>query len=325
MIPINNKDLDSIALEHFEAIETHLNNRKTKFSYLDIEEWISSNLIKAELDENDNSQSYTFREIVLANPRTLTEIINSYRGSTFYNNSENTGPEFPDEILYIRKNLYGINFANSSKYLVGTEYNASSLIEKLNVNLCPYCNRNYINNLRHSSGMLKRTSHVDHFHNKKDYPFLAMSFYNLIPSCYSCNHVKSDDDITYTPYNTNYKANDLLKFQTILRSSDLVSDTSGFEIEIIPLNDIIVENIDKFGLNTLYQLHKDIALEIIRKSYIYTNEMIDDLFINFPELLTDEEKKRLIFGFYANEDDFGKRSLSKFSSDIYKEFNPSSP
>lgn len=33
----------------------------------------------------------------------------------------------------------------------------------------------------------KTTAHLDHFYPKSDYPFLALSLYNFVPSCQICN------------------------------------------------------------------------------------------------------------------------------------------
>ncbi|MFX8327742.1 hypothetical protein ABTL71_18955, partial [Acinetobacter baumannii] len=49
---------------------------------------------------------------------------------------------------------------------------------------CPYCNRSYI---YYISRRKEIKPQIDHFFPKSKYPFLAMSFYNLIPSCQTCN------------------------------------------------------------------------------------------------------------------------------------------
>ena len=56
------------------------------------------------------------------------------------------------------------------------------------VKVCPYCNREEIHNANYH-----KTSEFDHFIPKgfKDkYPLFALSYYNLIPSCKNCNHIK---------------------------------------------------------------------------------------------------------------------------------------
>ena len=65
-----------------------------------------------------------------------------------------------------------------------------SLCDDLGIKVCPYCNRSYIHTLKHH-GVRPQ---YDHFFSKIKYPYLAVSLYNLIPSCSICNQAKSDID-----------------------------------------------------------------------------------------------------------------------------------
>lgn len=51
--------------------------------------------------------------------------------------------------------------------------------------ICPYCNQNFAFTLAAVDGEFRPT--LDHFYPKAQYPFLALSLYNLVPSCYTCN------------------------------------------------------------------------------------------------------------------------------------------
>jgi hypothetical protein len=66
-----------------------------------------------------------------------------------------------------------------------TTYNAYDLAQKLKVNVCSYCNRNYTFTIRNKSSKSTRPD-FDHFYDKGTHPILALSFYNLIPSCILC-------------------------------------------------------------------------------------------------------------------------------------------
>ena len=63
---------------------------------------------------------------------------------------------------------------------------------KRNVTVCPYCNRQYVFTVIPSKGRVR--PQFDHYFPKKDYPYLALSLYNLIPSCSICNMAKSSLD-----------------------------------------------------------------------------------------------------------------------------------
>lgn len=69
------------------------------------------------------------------------------------------------------------------------ESSAYWLQRQLEVKVCPYCNRMYTTTL---FGKNKIRPDFDHFYPKSEYPYLAVSLFNLIPSCSMCNRKKSD-------------------------------------------------------------------------------------------------------------------------------------
>jgi len=83
--------------------------------------------------------------------------------------------------LNIFKTLYDyfIKIKETKFKIDNKPYNAYELIKKLNLSVCPYCNRNTIYNLKNNT---KRTSELDHFYPQSKYPYFALSFYNLVPS-----------------------------------------------------------------------------------------------------------------------------------------------
>ncbi len=63
---------------------------------------------------------------------------------------------------------------------------------------CPYCNENPINIIDVSDEedeeqLLRAYLDLDHFYSKSKNPFFALSFFNLIPSCHSCNAIEKRD------------------------------------------------------------------------------------------------------------------------------------
>lgn len=60
--------------------------------------------------------------------------------------------------------------------------------------LCPYCNRNYTHTV-FEGNEFKGRPELDHFLPKSIFPFFAVSLFNLIPVCHSCNHSKSDESV----------------------------------------------------------------------------------------------------------------------------------
>lgn len=74
--------------------------------------------------------------------------------------------------------------------VVGAELNPAYWLQsKLCVKVCPYCNRMYTTTLY---GKKRIRPDFDHFYPKSRYPYLAVSLFNLIPTCNICNKAKFD-------------------------------------------------------------------------------------------------------------------------------------
>lgn len=215
------------------------------------------------------------------------------------------------------------------KFKEEKEYHAYKLVKNLGIKTCSYCNRNYISFVKNDEK--KTRPQLDHFYPKAIYPFLACSFYNLIPSCSACNHMKSDDD-SYKdekdgklvhPYNVkdgdftfSYTLNDL----KITEIFDTNKKDINFEYEEsigITLNTKYSQNNAYFQLETIYQNHKDIVIELILKEINYPKSYINELIKN--GFGTEEEIYRFIFSNYLENDKLHQRPLSKLTKDIVEE------
>lgn len=82
------------------------------------------------------------------------------------------------------------------------------IVQIMGVEVCPYCNRNFVENYvtRKENGQRKAyfKGDLDHYYSKEEIPALALSFFNLVPSCKVCNHEKSDSTKrTFYPFYDN--------------------------------------------------------------------------------------------------------------------------
>ena len=218
------------------------------------------------------------------------------------------------------------------------------IIDLKNISVCPYCNRNYINSTykvftcnncnqdllvidgtkkecpgckQEINGQTKvvNTAQLDHFFPKDSYPLFAVSFYNLIPSCYSCNHVKLNKDLKHSPYDSSFSFDDV-KFTYIPKSTDKV------EIKIDSRNPDFKNGIRILGIEELYQSHIDVVNELIWKKEVYSDSYRDGLskILNQTDLeLSEAELNRFITGYYTDKGNYGKRPLSKMVADIGRE------
>jgi hypothetical protein len=194
-------------------------------------------------------------------------------------------------------------------------------IKNMDLGSCPYCNRNYVFSVN-KKGSVK--PEIDHFYPKSIYPYLAVSYFNLIPSCPTCNGfgAKESKDTFYVYPITNpyeLKENDF-KFSISPESIDFFNvenekyNFDSFEIGIYGNK----ANLEVFKLEELYKQHKDVVLELLIKKAYYPKSYIDELkSFGFSE---DEVYRYLVCN-YKNDEDLHKRPLSKLIKDISEELN----
>lgn len=187
-------------------------------------------------------------DLILASPKEMAGIVNSGR--------------YADLFQLISK-CWVWHYENLPK-----EY-GYFIVNKLNLKTCPYCNRLFI---RSYKGIRQERPELDHFHPKADYPIFCLSFYNLIPACHSCNHVKLEDPIRVNPYDRAFKR----KFIITDKNGKLVSKSKIYkltekEIQIAfdGRNTDEEENDRVLGLTNVYNEHKDYVKELIDKSMAY--------------------------------------------------------
>nr|WP_067060010.1 hypothetical protein [Mucilaginibacter sp. L294] len=206
--------------------------------------------------------------------------------------------------------------------------------KRLKVNSCPYCNSQFTFTIRNKR--LKTRPEFDHFLNKGRFPYLALSFFNLIPSCSLCNSGTLKGGNLFSilthlhPFLDNIEG--LYEFKTKIDAVDFLVNGEDFTIALRPclgvssLKRARAENsIEVFAINDRYRFHKDYASEILTKAYVYNNSTIESLFTSFEiggkKIFSSEaEIKELVLGNVLHPDRFHKKILSKLAKDVAEEF-----
>lgn len=222
-------------------------------------------------------------------------------------------------------------FLKRYKLITNSKWEISyNFIENMGLKSCPYCNRNYISIVYPKDNRGRLRCEIDHFYPKAKYPFLAISIYNLIPSCQVCNHTKNEDD--------SFLKKDLIN-PYLIKEKDF---SLSYDIESIDFINYIYNpnmrhlakknnnlikvkfvnfkegNISTFKLDTLYTNHNDIVLELITKKLHYPNTYISELkSLGFD----DEDIYKFLYANYPKSKDFHNRPLSKLTNDIIDELN----
>ncbi len=207
---------------------------------------------------------------------------------------------------------------------------AYRVFEILKLRTCPYCNRHYTFTLHSKKGEFKTRPEFDHFYDKSTYPMLAVTFFNLVPSCKECNHGKGTKEVGVNPYFTDFKSKFILVKtleegeQKVMNINEIlnISKEEDFNVDFkLPQEDAIKtaeeKNMKTLGLRPLYNMHKDYVMEIVEKVAAYdvlTRGGITDRFQGLYH--SETEVFNLIFGRYLSDAEQPNRPLSKLTADI---------
>ena len=234
------------------------------------------------------------KEILTANTEKLRDIIDDFE------------PKMSDNLKKVIYNVFVSNVYSTTKF------DGLKFVNDIGLKTCPYCNRAYIQSVS-KRGVVR--PQIDHFFPKDKYPYLGVSFYNLIPSCSVCNgttakgNKNSYKDNLVSPYKIK---NDDFKFGFDIKS---INNFPPKLIEKIDIND------EYFKLEDFYKHHGDIVHELYTKLYKEdTKEHFDSLRKSLSGIGFDEaEIYRFITCGYLEDEDLHKRPLSKLIKDITKE------
>lgn len=299
MIKIDISKIDS--LKYYKYIETYINQKNTKYSLEDINCDLLT-IFDKDLEQIITSSSYQIRELIKIAPADFTKEITQLK-----------------DLYEVFRNKWAVEF-----------------MEDLGIKVCPFCNREYIFKFEDKINEEPRIiASLDHYYDKDTYPFLSVSIFNLIPCCHICNskfkHTKNFYDKKHLhPYEDSF--NEKAKFSQFFNNvneenkkfSLLSKERISLSLKPIDCKDKVTQNtIDTFRLETLYQEHKDIVLELIEKREIYPDSYIDDLFHQYEGTLfkNREDVLRHITGGYIEDKDINKRPLSKLIKDISEELD----
>ncbi len=200
-----------------------------------------------------------------------------------------------------------------SRFIAGQQ-EAYWLLRRLDVRVCPYCNRIYTVTLPTKEELEKEEDYkttraaFDHFYPKSRYPYLALNLFNLVPCCGICNSNKSDSEqeLIY-PYDEAFEKNAVFRLvpdlpkesdaQTVNVLGFLHGENCSFHIKFMGkdgisllkdasleyrLNDIenkayrtrIIHSIRQFKLEEIYKEHKAEILDILKNRYYFNEQYV---------------------------------------------------
>ncbi|CYV31071.1 TPA: hypothetical protein U1720_001644 [Streptococcus suis] len=262
--------------------------------------------LKKELKEyfsEDATSEENFKKLILMPPNVMKNMTQSANSGSNKDNINRL------KLVYVHQKIMG-------KKLKGEEENINRfLIRELGLTVCPYCNRNYINNRGN-----KFSAQMDHFYSKDEFPWLAVSLYNLIPSCGACNHIKGTKDFNVHPFIKSDVENNEVIFSYQQTASDDVK-------VIISTTDERKGDIGTIKLEEAYSIHNLDVRNMLLREEKYSKKYREELRqllqtdggIESQLSLTDDEIDRMMYGDVIFEEDIKNVSLGKFRKDIYQE------
>lgn len=327
MIKLNqSKDL---ALEYKKKL---LNSNKVYRSPKKrIEEWIDSHP-NPSIEKDIMSKIYNdLDNIIISTPAEIQDIVKEYNDSGLINTIIHArtkkltafGKEINEVFGYKR-------FRDGAK--------AVWLSKKLNIKSCVYCNTQYSLTVNHN-GQNKMLFHFDHYYPKSKYPFLSLSFYNLIPCCASCNMSKTATeyhlDDNFHPYvdslhkvaKYEIEKGNLTRYLLDLNEQEInIKFNLRKEFALDPILEKKLTHYKKeFKLETQYNQFKDVAAEIFLKALYYNSarklELKNFFKKNKNVHLNKELIDRFIVGNYTEDKHLLNRPLAKFMKDLSEDLN----
>lgn len=215
---------------------------------------------------------------------------------------------------------------NYNTLISGNKDNSYRIAEIKGRNTCTYCNRQYTITLKEDGEFITRPQ-FDHWFPKSVFPLLALSFYNLIPSCSICNSsAKGEQIFSFKEFIHPYKRSSP---ETDFRFSYLPDGKGGWKIDLYNLKGVEKDTFEVFKLRDIYNYHykleaKDLLDLAIKNNGTYIEWLLNDM--KEKEIAPSyEEAYRLLFGTEYDIKKVLDRPFSKLKRDLLiaiSELNP---
>lgn len=203
--------------------------------------------------------------------------------------------------------------------------------EALEVDVCPYCKRQYTFTVKDDGKNYVARPEIDHFYPQHPYPYLSCNLYNFIPSCHICNNIKSSKvkNILY-PYDDDFDT--LGEFKLFYRQNslsgsnvgvlDVVASKDNIQIKIVSSDAKFNNTVSLFHLEDLYNMHKIELHDFLERYKNYRYPKLKEIAALLQNSQIDKNTlEKYILGFPVLDDK--EYPLKKFKKDIKKQLDNS--
>lgn len=193
-------------------------------------------------------------------------------------------------------------------------FDKHNFIQNTGLKICPYCGMEYIRPTN------KSKKQIDHFFPKRKYPFLALCYYNLIPSCDICN--ESPNKGAKDPIEKVFDGKNIMhpycfkepkvRFHLAFNGIDMY-DASNFKIKV-GFSEAKYRDgyVDFFDVIDRYEIHNEEAAQDYRR-------LMDIMTLPFYDRMGMVEVRKRLFAYGVGKDNPQNQLFYKMRNDIFKQ------
>lgn len=196
------------------------------------------------------------------------------------------------------------------------------LVSRMKVNVCPYCNRTYIQPII-IDNKKRYTGDVDHFLPQSIFQLYSLSLWNLVPACKLCNQTFKGKRLTpmLNPIEAGFENDCFLSIEYHDLNS-ILGNNDNFDISwhidsfvSEEQKEMIENNIKMFHLNEVYQYHKEDVRMILKRRHLLSSEK----YISEVKKLVDiDDVEMVLMGTSMKPERFKDEVLAKMKYDAVK-------
>nr|WP_113867794.1 hypothetical protein [Brenneria salicis]NMN92901.1 hypothetical protein [Brenneria salicis ATCC 15712 = DSM 30166]RBP60981.1 hypothetical protein DES54_12833 [Brenneria salicis ATCC 15712 = DSM 30166]RLM29753.1 hypothetical protein BHG07_14445 [Brenneria salicis ATCC 15712 = DSM 30166] len=267
------------------------------------------------------------RTIVATSTRNFSSVIDDFNHTFTTDDTKQSTQR--DEALGMLKNIFNYEKFRDSRKIWG----AYLLCECSVYKVCPYCHLRTIDTNPKSDELTGYRPDLDHYISQSNYPFLALSLGNIMPSCSKCNgpQMKHDTDFYKVPHLNPQVDKAVLSFSLLPASGKswspelraLRGRKKDYLIHIAaPEGNIAASrSLTTFQLIPQYQNHLHEAWRIaksIRKNLSFAKSVGQVTGLN---ILSQDQAEEIetILGFSPDREDFRNIPLGKMMLDVWND------
>ena len=236
---------------------------------------------------------------------------------------------FSNQIDYERANTTKFGAIVKHIFNYDTLYRRKSQCEIntafFNLSICPYCNENNVPvitiiNKRTTLNYQMALHQLDHFYPQSRHPYLALSFFNLIPGCATCNsqlkgEKNFDIETHFNPFDKRF--DDYFQFKL---ESIIINKVEDIKIGFLNKRMYQINVIEDFKIIERYNgAHKLPIYNMFLTIKNHSPKVRRSIMLQFVDFITDGSQRKLLLranGVTINKNEINSLHISKLKRDI---------